>query len=236
MYRFVLPFVIAAAPALLAAQQAEVKAKARTDARVSTSAGDVSTASSADAEIALARKRGLPTRAIENRVAEGRAKGATEAQLAAAAAETRANVETTHDVLLAAGRQKASDDEVERGAEVLGNGYTRAQLEAFVRSVPSDRSLVVAFDVLTKLRARGVASEKALAQVQSKLEARAADAELEALVSASATSKSGLGATGAAASGAVGATGKAGAAVGGVKGAAGVTGGVTGTVKGVIKP
>lgn len=236
MFKLAIPLVLAVAPAILAAQQADVKAKAKTDAQVTTSAGEVSTSSSVDAEIALAKEKGLPTKAIENRVAEGRAKGATEAQLATAAAETRANLEAVGSILVAAGRQNPSEDEVEHGAEVLGNGYTKAQLEALVKSAPSDRSLVVAFDVLTKLRARGVASEQALAQVQSKLEARAADAEIEGLVGAGASVKPGLGAGNAAGSAAVGATGKAGAAVGGVKGAAGAAAGVTGTVKGVIKP
>lgn len=243
MHKLAIPFVLALTPVVLAAQasgQAQASAKASTNAQVSANAGGVSmstsTSASADAEIALARKRGLPTKALENRVAEGRAKGASNAELASSAAKGRANLETADEVLVSSGRRQPSNDEVERGAEVLAGGYSRAQLEAVVKAAPSDRSLVVAFDVLSRLRARGVASAQALEQVRSKLEARAVDADLETLVSANANGNAGLGGAHAAGSAAVGATGKAGAAAGGVTGAAGAAAGVTGTVKGVIKP
>jgi len=238
MYKLTMPFIIALAPAVLAAQaSARATSQTRVDAEASAAGTRTSGSTSVDAEIAVARRKGLPTRPIENRVAEGRAKGASEAKLAATAAETRASLETAHEVLVRGGRQRPAEDEVERGGEVLAHGYTRADLEAVVSSAPADRSLVVAFDVLTRLRARGVASARALAQVTSNLRARATDAQLDALVAAHGGANVGVGAGSAAA----GASGKAAAGAGAtVRGTTGVVGGaaagVTGTVKGVVKP
>ncbi|MEX2153948.1 MAG: hypothetical protein WD825_11465, partial [Gemmatimonadaceae bacterium] len=141
-----------------------------------------------------------------------------------------------HEAMVRAGRTRPSDEETERGAYVLERGYTRAQIEAVVESAPSDRSLVVAFDVLTRLAARGVASANAVAQVRSKLESRAPDAQINALVGSSATIHVGHGqAQGGAAAGTNAAVG---AAASGTKGAATATGAVSGAlgVGGVIKP
>jgi hypothetical protein len=155
--------------------------------------------------------------------------------VALAARRVRMNLETAHDILVRAGREKPQPQETENGATVLERGYTRAQLEAVVKSAPSDRSLVVAFDVLTRLVARGVATENALAQVRSRLEARATDAQINALASTNANVNAGLGAGSATGSAAAGANAGVGAAAGATKGAVGVGGTVTGTVGGVLK-
>jgi hypothetical protein len=233
MYRAATTIALVLVPSLLLAQ-ASVKAGASSSTQAQVGRGaNASTNASVDAEVALAKERGLPTQPIRRRAAEGRAKGASEAQVALAARRVRMNLESAHEAMVRAGREKPSDQETERAATAVERGYTRAQIEAVVKSAPSDRSLVVAFDVLTRLVARGVATENALAQVRSRLEARATDAQLNALASANAGANAGLGLGRAAGNASAGAG--AGAAAGVAGGAAGVAGGVTGTVGGVIK-
>lgn len=233
MFRFTVS-MIALVPATLAAQvagsgNASARASVGADAQIGKSAHVGATSStSVEAEVAAARKRGLPEHPIRRRAAEGRAKGASEAQIALAAQRVRVNLESAHEAMVKAGRAEPSEQEVERGAAVLERGYTRANIEAIVRSAPADRSLVVAFDVLTKLSARGISTARAVAQVQSKLESRAPDTAIAALVGARANL--GLTAPGAAAGGS--AVAGTASSVGG--GAASAAGAVTGVVK--IKP
>jgi hypothetical protein len=239
MHKIALSLAILVMPAALAAQtSARAQTSAKADAQVKTSSGtEASTSTSVDAEIAVARERGLPTRPIRRRAAEGRAKGATDAQIAASARRMRANIEAAHETMLRAGRERPSDEEVERGAYAMERGYTRAQLEAVVESAPSDRSLIVAFDVLTRLSARGVPVAKALAQVQSKLESRASDAQINALVATNASANGGAG-VGHGIHGGAAATGNAaaGAATKGVSGtAASATGAVGAAVGAAVK-
>jgi hypothetical protein len=234
MKRIAISLALALVPATLLAQvQGRAQSQTRAEGEVkSGSHTSASTSTSAEAEIAIARERGLPERPIRRRVAEGRAKGASEAQIAMAASALRANLETAHETMVRGGRARPSDEETECGAYALERGYTSAQLEAIIRSAPSDRSLVVAFDVLARLQAGGVASTQAVAKVSSMLVERATDTQITALVNANGGAAVGGSTLG------VGATGNAaaGAAVTGTKGAAGATGTVTGTVKGVIKP
>ena len=233
MYKFAI--IAALLSPALAAAQTTASASSRTSAQAQVGQSNAQASSSVDAEIAIARRGGLPTQPIRRRAAEGRAKGATEAQVALAARRVRMNLETAHSAMVRAGRTRPSDQETEQGAVAIERGFTRAQVEAVVRSAPSDRSLVVAFDVLTKLAARGVETGKALATVQSRLEARETDAQINALASGSANVGIGA-ANGLGGNAAAGANAAVGAAASGTKGATSVTGGVTGTVGGVIKP
>lgn len=84
--------------------------------------------------------------------------------------------------LVSAGRAQASQDELDRAASAIERGYTAAHIEAIAKAAPSDRSLVVAFDVLSKLSENGVPAADAVAKVQARLEAKDADAAIEALV------------------------------------------------------
>lgn len=224
-------------PAALAAQVtagASARSQTNADARLGKSATVSATSStSVDAEVAAARERGLPERPIRRRAAEGRAKGASEAQVAVSARRVRMNLQSAQEAMVRAGRARPSDEEVERGASAIERGYTRAHIEAVAKSAPSDRSLVVALDVLAQLSERGVPVGKALAQVQSKLESRASDTSISALVTSSTNANLGVGGP---ANAGVGANAAAGAASSATKGAASVTGAVTGSVKGVIKP
>ena len=241
MYKVALS--LALLPAALFAQSVSGSAQASTTTRANVStpaaSANASAHASADAEIAAARSRGLPVAAMEHRVAEGRAKGASDAQLAASAHSLRLELESAHDAMVRAGRSSPSDQETERGAYLMERGYTSAQIEAVAKSAPSDRSLVVAFDVLTRLRERGVASARAVEEVSSKLQARASDESISALATTRTNAGVGLGVGGSSASGAASATGRAnaatGAAVSGAGAAGSVAGSVTGAVTGAVK-
>ena len=232
MYRSAMTVMLAMTPAILLAQtSARASANGSTQARVN--GGGANATTSVDAEIAIAKQKGMPTQPIRRRAAEGRAKGAADAQVALAARRVRLNLEAAHEAMVRAGRARPTDEETERGATAIERGYTRAQIVAVAKSAPADRSLVVAFDVLSELVARGVATERALTEVRSRLEARASDAQLGALVSAGANAGLGVNAGRTSVGGAAGAGTAVGATVGG--GATSVTGGVTGTIGGVIK-
>lgn len=179
------------APAVAVAQATgSAQATHRTDASAQVEArhGHVATAGLSaesrariEAMVAAAQAHGLPTEAMEDRVAEGQAKGASEAQIVAATAKTMGQLRASHEAMVRAGRTEPSDEEVSRGASVIARGATQAQLEAVVEQAPSERSLVVAFEVLTALMARGIPVDNALAVITSNLEARATDAQLAAL-------------------------------------------------------
>ena len=223
MNKFVLSLALVLTPAVLSAQSAKAHGHGEARAEAASKSVDASIESSVDAEVAVAREKGLPAKAIERRAAEARAKGKSEAQAALAARQLRANLETAHEAFVRAGRTSPSEDEVERGGYAIERGYTSAQVEAIARSAPSDRSLVVAVDVLSELVARGVANERALAEVQGKLEARADDTQIRGLVTAAAHANPNA-TLGVGANAAVGAGAKAGAA------AAGAVGGAAGAV------
>lgn len=131
-----------------------------------------------------ARKNELPPEPIARRVAEGQAKGASEVAILASAGKVSGNLQTTHDVLVRAGRTPTAD-ETAQGANAIERGFTEVQLETVIQRTPSDRSLTVAFDVLSQLAARGVPVTNALAQVQAKLDARAPDTAIRGLVNGS---------------------------------------------------
>jgi len=228
--------LIALVPAALAAQVA-AGASARTDTKADAHVGkstsaSVASSASVDAEISAARAHGVPERPIRRRVAEGRAKGASDAQVAAAAHSLRLGLEASEAAMVRAGRAQPSDEEIARGAYAMERGYTDAQIEAVARSAPSDRSLVVAFDVLTRLSERGVPVARALAQVQSKLAARETDASIDALASARTNAGAGAGLGVGHVTGAATATGNA--AAGAAASGTSATGSATGAVSGVI--
>ncbi len=143
------------------------------------------------------------------------------------------------------GHSSPSDAEITRGAALLARGYTSVQIEGVARTTPSDRSLAVAFDVLTSLQARGVATGRAVAQLEGQLAARASDAELLALgVNGDATAgvsgalngarSAGAGTSGVAGSAGAGAGAAATSALGSAASGASATAGIKGAVSGVL--
>ncbi len=190
-----LGIVLALMPALLGAQgsaaaNGQAQANTRTAAQVNAGAQAevrVPREFSPEGRVRLeaiykeARARGTSEAASERRVSEGRAKGASEAQVIAAAGKYHAQMNATQNAMIKAGRERPAPDEVERGANAMARGVTTAQIETMTRRAPNERSLVVAFEVLTDLTARGVPATKAVTQVQGQLDARASDAALRRL-------------------------------------------------------
>ncbi len=181
-----------------------------------------------------AHDENIPDQSMKNRVAEGQAKGASEAQIIESTAMLKARLESSQQAMIRAGHHHPSDTAVDRGAQAEEQGATSAQIETVARHASSDHSLTVALDVLTKLVARGVPTERAVAAVQGNLDAHASDSAMASLTST-------VNATGSAASnvgqGAAAGASAAGNAAAGVTGAAkgaGVTGTATGAVTGAV--
>jgi hypothetical protein len=176
-------------PALLIAQErtgagAEVEARAKAKAAAEAAIpADFSAETRAELEamVKAAAEKKLPTEPMFHTMAEGKAKGAAEARIVRATARTMARLEASQSALIQAGREQPSDEEVSRGAQVIARGATEAQLKAFVKKAPSDRSLVVAFEVLTELADKGLPVDNALLRVSTRLQAGATDAQLKTL-------------------------------------------------------
>jgi len=174
-----------------------------------------------DAMYAAAKDHGVPREPMARRVAEGRAKGASETAIIASSGKVKVHLEATQEAMVSAGRPHPTDAEMERGASAMERGVTKAQIHAIAKSTSGDRSLVVAFDVLATLAARGVPVSQAVAQVQANVSSGASDAALTALVNVNGNGNSPNAGTNAA--GQSSTTTKP------------LTGGVTTTVGGVIK-
>jgi hypothetical protein len=216
------------APAALCAQ-ASAQARGNVEVKTSVEGSHLSTdaQSQVDANIKVAREHKLPEEPIQRRVAEGEAKGATDAQIVAASHKMLLDLQASHDAMIRGGHTQPSDAEVTRGAQLLSRGFTSVQIETLAQRTPSDRSLAVAFDVLTSLQAQGKPVATAVAQVESQLAARAPDADLRGLVS---TANAAAGVTGSVAAGAT----ATGAATTAKPAGASATGAVTGAVSGVV--
>lgn len=171
--------LLSLAPAMLAAQSA-------TATTTTTASADIPSSYSAESRASLnatfnaARGRDLPEQPIRDRIAEGRAKGASEGQVVLAAQRAEARMEAAQSAMIRAGR-RPTDGEVSRSEHAMARGATEVQVEAIARRTPPDRSLEVALEVLTELQGRGVSTERAVAQITNKLEARASDAAIREL-------------------------------------------------------
>jgi hypothetical protein len=184
--------VILLAPAALFAQaggQAGAQAGSATTARTGGTAASANASATAQATgefrapssfsaegqaklnamYAEAKEHKVPREPMAKRVDEGRAKGANETAVIASAGKVKANLEASQEAMVAAGRSHPSDEECARGESAMERGVTKAQITAIAKSAPGDRSLVVAFDVLTRLAARGVPVTQAVAQVQTNM-------------------------------------------------------------------
>jgi hypothetical protein len=224
-------------PALVHAQsRAKAEGSAQSNAKVDASSNSALSANAqarVDADLRVAREHDLPEQPIRRRVAEGQAKGASEASIVMASGRALAELQTAHEAMVSAGHEHPTSEETTRGAQLVARGYTSAQIEAVARRAPSDRSLVVAFETLSSLRARGVSTERAASQIEQRLAARASDAELHDLAVNAGAAAQVDGALGVGrGTGNAGAGAAAAGSLGG--GAANVTGGATGVVGGVL--
>ncbi|HEV8454627.1 MAG TPA: hypothetical protein VGQ69_05335 [Gemmatimonadales bacterium] len=194
MRRTTLALALALAPGYLAAQsQPEGQTESKPASQTAATAGfSAETRVRLEAMLRVARERELPTGPLTDRIAEGQAKGASEARILAATAQVEAQLMASQEALIRAGRERPSDAEVERGAELIAHGATTAQLETLARGQSSEHRLLMAFEVLTNLAARGVPVERALEVIGGRL-----DVSVGAQFSGSAnsgTGRSGLGA------------------------------------------
>jgi hypothetical protein len=226
MKKLTLAATLVLAPTAMFAQ-ASVQAGAKTNVQATSAAQagserklSAEAQGTVDANIRVAHERKLPEEPIRQRVAEGQAKGASDAQIAAASGKTLLDLQNSFDAMVRGGRANPSDAEVTRGAQLMARGYTSTQLEAVTKQAPSDRSLVVAFETLTALQARGASTANAVAQIESRLAARASDAQIRELT-ANANAAAGV-------NGALNAGGAPAAAAGATAGVAGAVGGVLG--------
>lgn len=181
-----------------------------------------------------AEARGFSAASMANLVAEGQAKGASEARIVDAARTKYTQLSVTQEAMLRAGRTAPTPEEVDRGANLMARGATAVQIEQLTRRAPAERSLTVAFEVLTDLAAKGMPVDHALTQVQTRLEQRASDAALRELGVGLGLGLSARGQAGAAGSSAP-ATPPATPPATNPSGRAGVGATVTGAVGGVIR-
>jgi pilus assembly protein FimV len=167
--------VLTAMPALLAAQatgtsNGEVQTKVNVPSTYSSeSRTKIETAFSA------AHTKNLPDQILRDRLTEAQASNAAEADVVASIQKLESQLEVTQQALVQAGHQTPTADEVTSAATAMGHGLTAAQISALAKEAPADRSLVVSFNTLNKLAARGQPIDQALASVQAKLEAKATD-------------------------------------------------------------
>jgi hypothetical protein len=189
MKRIALAVLVVATPALVAAQDTtrarggSAGVTGRANAAVSLEVPRSFSAegrAKLEAMYANAKEKQLPPEPIAQRVAEGQAKGASEASILASANAVQGRLEATQRILVKAKREPRPE-EISHGANAMERGVTEVQLTSMVEKTPSDRSLTVAFDVLTQLAAGGVPVTNALAQVQAKLDARAPDSAILSL-------------------------------------------------------
>ena len=113
------------------------------------------------------------------------ASGSTGNATSAADAKAKSRFETAQSAMVAAGRLHPSDAETLRAAAAMERGVSKAQIQAIAHSADADRSLVVAFEVLSSLRARGMTAVSATATVQANITSGASDQALSELVSVS---------------------------------------------------
>jgi hypothetical protein len=127
-----------------------------------------------------ARSEQLPSEALANRSLKFAARGIAPRDIARAADEQLARMRSARDVLRSARGAPPSGDEIEAGAEALRQGVKGPDVAKLAQSAPSGRSLAVPLYVIGSLVGRGLPSDQALQRVQSKLIARASDADIEA--------------------------------------------------------
>jgi hypothetical protein len=133
------------------------------------------------ATIAQARARELPAAALEHRALKFAAKGVAPSDIEKSVSEQEERMVQAKAALQKTRSAKPTDDEVEAGAEAIRKGVDGAEVSALAKSAPSGRSLAVPLYVIGSLIDRGLPSDQALQKVQERLQARATDADLQAL-------------------------------------------------------
>ena len=136
------------------------------------------------AGITDARAQGLPADLLARRALELSAKGVPPASIETAVADEAADLAAAREALAAGARPGATEDELDAAGTALGKGVDGRAVSQLARSAPSGRSLAVPLFVISSLVDRGLPSDEALRRVLARLEARASDAQIEALAAA----------------------------------------------------
>ena len=167
--------VMTAMPALLAAQATGVAA-GEVQGKVNVpSTYSAESRTKIEAAFTTAHTKNLPDQILRDRLSEAQAANAAEADVVNSIQKLESQLEATQGALVGAGRQNPSADEITAAATAMEHGLTAAQIGAFAKTAPADRSLAVAFTTVNKLAARGQPVDQAVASVQAKLAAQATD-------------------------------------------------------------
>lgn len=151
------------------------------------------------AKIAEARSRQLPAPAVlalENRALKFASRGVAPAEVERAVGEHAERMVRSREAIESARTARASGEEIDAGAEAMRQGVDGAAVSALAKSAPSGRSLAVPLFVVGQLVERGLPSDAAIARVQERLTARAADREIEKLPSEESRRRAGNGTPG----------------------------------------
>ncbi|HEU4885551.1 MAG TPA: hypothetical protein VFT45_25125 [Longimicrobium sp.] len=224
-----------ATPAALTAQMT-MKAGASTNVRAQTDAragGQQQAGTSANAEVQLAVRAGLPEAPVARAAARARAEGRSEAEAARAAAAVRTRLQASHQAIVASGRTSV-DAEVIAGADALSAGAGQADLSVIARRAPRDRQLTASFRALARLGEGNGGFPRAASAIAARLESGTSDRAISRLAATGSVDAMLRGSTNGLNVGTRATTGVSGAAGGVLGGRGSVTGGLSGAVGGII--
>jgi hypothetical protein len=132
-------------------------------------------------QLDLARQRGLPLAALEQRALELSLKGLPAEVIVRAVAVSAGRLDSARTALSQAREAKATAEEIDAGAVALGKGLSDSALSDFARSAPTGRSLAVPLLVVASLVDQGVSVDGAVGRVLNGLSGWRSDEELVAL-------------------------------------------------------
>jgi len=151
--------VLAAAPALLAAQQDAVDARLQARGLPADLARDVA------AVAADAAARGVPTGPLADKAVEGWAKQVPAPRILTAVRAFADRLADARDAVRNAGLAEPPGDVVVAAAEAMGTGLVAANVASVVRAVPNPAAAAPALSVTAALAAQGLGGEQAAAIV-----------------------------------------------------------------------
>jgi len=147
--------VLAAAPALVAAQQGDVEARLQARGLPADLARDVA------AVATDAAARGVPTGPLADKAVEGWAKQVPAPRILTAVRAFAGQLADARDAVRAGGLAEPSGDVVVAAAEAMGTGLGAGPVASVVRAAPNAAAAAPALSVTAALAAQGLGSEQA---------------------------------------------------------------------------
>jgi hypothetical protein len=147
--------MLAAAPALVAAQQDDVAARLQARGLPADLARDVA------AVAADAAARGIPTGALADKAVEGWAKQVPSSRILTAVRAFADQLGEARDAVRAAGLVAPPGDVVVAAAEAMGTGLGAGPVASVVRAAPGAAEAGAALSVTAALAAQGLAGDQA---------------------------------------------------------------------------